>query len=325
MGSFVELYKSEKREVEWKTEHMRTAPVAKKASQIDELAAPRPRGWMDMFVTIYLALHMLWIYTTAMVGRMYVDFVYAATSSNAKQILVIGDDLAYGVGDWATLVGYPGIHRRFNEYILAQANKKILFRGITWISYCFAKSGSTTGEWLPNRMRDAKVDRTTCYFDQCFDKYIGKYGRGAEIVCIMLGMRDRCEPEETVANLRAIVVELLKRGRFVLLATLPVPPRIRSNHEAHRRFILRNQLIEQMMEGVKAEYGEVSGYTGAYVIPIGRMSFEDRMFCFGDRFLSGSGYTRCASQFIDQLAPTMRAVEFRSTIPKAFPMGSAFQ
>jgi hypothetical protein len=78
---------------------------------------PRTRGWADLFVTLYMAVHLFWIYFTAMVGRLHIEIVHGGTSSTAKQIVVIGDDLAYGVGDWATLMGYPGIHRRFNEQI----------------------------------------------------------------------------------------------------------------------------------------------------------------------------------------------------------------
>lgn len=285
---------------------------------------PQTRGWGDMFVTLYMAAHLVWIYFTAMVGRLHIEFVYGGTSSTAKQIVVIGDDLAYGVGDWATLMGYPGIHRRFNEQLAREEGRKVLFRGITWLAYCYAKAGSTTGDWLPNRMRQAAVDRRTCHFDQCFDRYIGKFAKGADIVCIMLGSRDRCEPEETVTNLRAIALELVKRGKYVLLATIPVSGTIRRHQEALRRFTLRNQLLEAMVEGLQTELGAVPGYTGVHAVSLGRMLFEDRMFCFGDRFLSGSGYSRVATQFLEQLMPIMRAVEFRSVIPKAYPMGSAF-
>ena len=283
---------------------------------------PTGRGWRELFLAVFLALHLVWIHTMTVFGRVYVDFVFGTTYG--RQIVVIGDDQAYGVGDWVTMFGYPGLHRRINEYIAQQQKKNALFRGTLWTAYCYATPGSTTADWLPNRMRDPKADRATCYFDQCFDKYIGKYNRGADIVCVMLGCRDRCEPEETVENLRCIIVELVKRGKYVLIGTLPMAPRIVKIHEANRRFVARNQQIEAMVAEVHAELSTVAGYTGVFAIPLGRMAFEERMFRFGERFLSGPGYTRCASLFIDQLLPVMRSVEFRATIPKAYPMGSPF-
>lgn len=271
----------------------------------------------DLWLVIFLSLHLLWIQMTSLCGRFYLSFVFGGTVN--KRIVVIGDDNAVGVGDWTMLLSYPGLHRRFNEQIGRESPK-----GVKWTAHNFAKSGSTTENWLPGGIKIVGKDRHKCLFDCCFDKYIGAYADAA-IVCIFLGSRDRCEPADTVANLKIICMELLRRGKYVLVATLPMSPRVAAHAEANRRFTLRNQLIEAMIASVHADQHTVSGFTGLYAIPLGRMAFDDRMFRFGERFLSGQGYSRCATVFMDQLTQVMRSIEYKGMIPKAYKMGSAFQ
>jgi hypothetical protein len=204
-----------------------TPPTTQQA--VAEPPKPNPqliaalRRWVLLYRSVHLAFHVLWLQVSLVVGRMFVSFVAGEIRSSNRKIVVIGDDSAVGVGDWVTLLSYPGLNRRLNDVINKDVSTRLVGRGIFWNAFNGGKSGSTTEDWVPDAL---KSKRTTArrwkligdynIFESLFDPNVGEH-RDADIVCVMLGIHDKAvlakEQEEDLSrSQRSKRVDDMERG-----------------------------------------------------------------------------------------------------------------
>ncbi|KAJ3298110.1 hypothetical protein HDU79_000512 [Rhizoclosmatium sp. JEL0117] len=112
----------------------------------------------------------------------------------SHQIVVIGDEIAYGVGDTSRLGAPPGLAKHLCQKLMNEAKVKHI-----WEIYNQGKSRSTSRDWLPRSERKDGSD-SKGYFESVFSN---KKTEQAEVVIIMLGFNDASKEVFTGARLDA--------------------------------------------------------------------------------------------------------------------------
>ena len=326
------------------------------------------RQWVQLFRAVHLAFHVLWLQVSLIVGRAFVSFVAGEIRSSNRKIVVMGDDAAVGVGDWVTIVNYPGINRRLNDTINKDVNTRLIGRGIFWNAFNGGKSGSTTEDWLPDRLKSQRTEARRWkligqynLFESLFDPNIGEH-RDADIVCMLLGMHDKAsvskEQEEDLSrsqrskrvddmekgtgsittfspenyaptrlNLKKILVELVKRNKCVLVATIPISPEVLSNESKQRQrdaHLARNDAIRLAVQDVQALLKGTEREGMVQLVDAYFSAFLADCFRFGGLYLGGRGYDKMTELFMEKLPALMRAVDKDRRIPTANAKFSLF-
>ncbi|KAI9351497.1 SGNH hydrolase-type esterase domain-containing protein [Obelidium mucronatum] len=132
------------------------------------------------------------------------------------QLVVIGDDFAYGSGDVQRLGSPPGLAKHLCNKIMKERKVKHV-----WEFFNCGIVGSTSRDWLP-RSQLTKDAVSKGYFDKVFSN---KRTEKAEIVIIMVGFNDArtnesISPEETIQNITSICRVLRNLGKDVYLCTI---------------------------------------------------------------------------------------------------------
>lgn len=305
--------------------------------------------WGQLFRSALLLAHILWIQAFLVLGRFYVSFVGGHINSFTRKIVVVGDDTALGLGDWVTVLSYPGIHRRLNDRINHDVMKRLVGRGVFWNAFDGGKSGSTTADWIPDRdmttthpnSQQAKLRRkwkligTRNIFDSLFDPNVGQH-RNADIVVVCLGKYDtvkKIDVVETQKNLRIIVSQLVKRNKYVIVCTVPPFPVLfqstsRESQQAdcptaRSQWRARNQAIMDLVPSIRQELPrECQDMVHAADVCKG---LPPDVYRFDGAFLAGKGYDHVANSILEVLTPVMRLVDGDKGVLKASANYSHFR
>lgn len=294
--------------------------AAKKARDI----ANAKKEWSNMISLLHFMFHGLWLQLYLMIGRIYISFVGGPITTYNRKIVIAGDDMALGVGDWVTFFSYPGLHRRLNDTINSDFSTRLTGRGVFWNAYDGGKSRSTTKDWLPERdvpasdklKRKWKLIGARNIFESLFDPNVGEH-RNADIVVLTIGNFDRCEPKETKQNLVKIIVELLRRNHCVVMLTMPMYPSKLKNKDDRDLQRQRNEAIREAVASVQATLSEER-------VPMLRLCDIERdaplatdiHYRFDGAYLSGRGYDTVVKPLQEQLIPLMRHVLIDRALPK---------
>lgn len=304
--------------------------------------------WVALWTSFHLMLHMLWLQATLFFGRFYISFVGGEISNFNRKLVVIGDDSALGVGDWVTLLSYPGVHRRLNEVINLDTMTRPIGRGVMWNAYDGGRSASMSSDWLPecemtrelvNLKRKWRLIGTRNLFDSLFDPNVGEH-RNADIVIVMLGQHDRCNPQETKLNIIKICVELMKRNKYVIVCAVPNYPYLlgtgngspsaRPSPNAPKllaEWKARNEALRDAVKYIQTNVVEFAKERHGMVefSNIVERPLPYNYFRFNGRFLSGRGFDTITKDLLEQLRPMMRRVDKDKAIPKATATYSHFR
>ena len=132
------------------TQRVDTQPGAEGATPVPEKNGKVTKD--DVFVKyaktyqlVHLALHLLWLnFHIRLVGQLITNFIYGPWSPTNRKVVIIGDDLALGVGDWVMLGRTPGIQGRLNKVLNKDEASRIIGRGVLWTSMTCARAWRCT-------------------------------------------------------------------------------------------------------------------------------------------------------------------------------------
>jgi hypothetical protein len=187
-----------------------------------------------LVVSLTLASICLWWMKMSMVVSGWYRKVQLHRSDAVDRlIVVVGDDLAMGIGD--SFGTSSGIIRRIASNLNAVHDARTLSKGVKWHCFVEARCGSTSADWRPERSlsgverakrRSWRLLGEFNYLDSLFDPNVGSW-RFANIVCLIFGFQDVIRgipPHLTGLYLKEIIYELvLRRGKVVLVSTIPAP------------------------------------------------------------------------------------------------------
>lgn len=147
------------------------------------------------------------------------------------RIAVIGDGIALGFGDFVTFYSkQAGVTRRFQVALNAAFKSKTLL--MKWRVFNRGHFASTSENWNPTTTTKPKFHQFMLKqgSQNLFDSTFGRKSmvRGAQIVVVIVGTMDARGPrgspgrevKYTVENVGALVEELTKRGKYVILCRL---------------------------------------------------------------------------------------------------------
>ncbi|KAJ3007242.1 UNVERIFIED_CONTAM: hypothetical protein HDU68_003620, partial [Siphonaria sp. JEL0065] len=162
----------------------------------------------------YIAL-IVWINQTFFCSSPFCSSRYGKFS---HQLVVIGDDFAYGYGDSNHRLGSPpGLAKHLCNKIMKERKVKHV-----WELFNQGIVGSTSRDWLPrSELKDGAKSKGL--FDKVFSN---KRMEKAEVVIVMVGCNDArtttdpISPEETVQNITSICRVLRNLGKDVYLCTI---------------------------------------------------------------------------------------------------------
>jgi hypothetical protein len=151
-------------------------------------------------------------------------------------MVILGDDVAYGMGDTKNIFQIPGIASKLKLILEKTPNIKQ-----TWDIYNCGVPNSTSRDWLPT---SEKKTSDTTLFERVFQ--VKKY-QDAKIVILLVGYNDGrhasvIRPHETLDNIASISKVLLNMGKEVYVCPI-------LNHADHKLGDLygdnleRNELI----------------------------------------------------------------------------------
>ena len=211
---------------------------------------------------IHLALHLLWLnFHIRIVGQLITNFIYGPWSPTNRKVVIMGDDLALGVGDWVMLGRTPGIQGRLNTVLNKDEASRIIGRGVIWTAMTCAKAGSTSADWVPvslmtkeqqksfatkHRVDSAPQAKGASLFDKAFNSRVGNH-KDADVVVIVVGSKDRCPMKESVENIQKIASALMHLGKSVVVCTVPLGFAALQVQGVPAMFRERNQLFHQMV------------------------------------------------------------------------------
>jgi lysophospholipase L1-like esterase len=211
---------------------------------------------------------------------------FGVPSTRNRKVVIVGDDVAYGVGDWVVVGGDFGFLQHLPRWPL-----RGLF--LRWTAFNAAVRGSTTTDWMPktNRFLDA------------FDVDAGAHA-DADVVLVMLGLLDRVPAAVTAKNLETICRALEERGKVVLVATVPIPAAAERTAGAVDRLKKRSDMIREMLQRGWPDATDRVRLGADLTVP--RQHYD---FCFDGRYFSALGYKHCARLWAEPLLMACKVVE----------------
>ncbi|KAJ3292817.1 hypothetical protein HK104_004992 [Borealophlyctis nickersoniae] len=226
-------------------------------------------------------------------------------SKYKNDIVIIGDDFAFGYGDYITLGDLPGLASHLRRALRRQKNLRQ-----SWIIHNCGENMSTSADWLPTSLKSSDMKKKT-HFEKVFSnpRYLA-----AEIVLILLGFHDgrarpgrpAISPEETVQNIVGIVKVLRNMEKEVWIC-----PVATNNDKAHGdRFVEENLQRNVML----LEWLENNKDPGVHCGPqIHRGNFEYRhksLYYLDMEHFSSKGYRKLAGDFADLITNSLVKREF---------------
>ena len=280
-------------------------------------------AWSRLWFILHLAFHAVWLslHNTIM-GNWGESFVFGRTSHFNRKVVLLGDDLALGVGDWVQFLQTPGCHGRLNRKLNKDVHNRLVGRNVLWTAFSSGVAGSTTEDWLPSAKRNPAS--RFWLFGQAkkkggrniFQSAVGEFGMhgDADVAVLIMGSRDLCDVKDTVTNLEVILRALSReRGISTVVSTLPLPRALLRNPEAAIRWRHRNNLISEMVKRVGEELG---GKTTA-LVGMDEFVKKEEHFRFSGRMPSGAGYNAMGEALMAALTPVMRKVDGPASLKMA--------
>ena len=237
---------------------------------------------LQMYIIVRSFLHSIWI---AVNNFIWTNKLFRRSRLRRKAV-VIGDENAFGFGDWIICSQTPGIAK----YLQAEIRSKEDAR-FQWSVFNAGSSGSTTDAWLPDAPQKGTFGKSL------FDQNFGANGShsDADVVIIFMGSNDTSQdPDQTGRNLIKISEELVKQGKRVWINTIPTKGYL-GQGKAKLGWVLceRNQGIRKAHAALeKQNPTPMHVYMGVDVEPYKRTE----LFCFDEVHLSGKGYRRVAKE-----------------------------
>mgnify|MGYP001565127867 FL=1 len=216
---------------------------------------PMRKSFNELWLRVHFALHLWWIWVFHRVrdwllgSRWSLAATEAVASSRpgaaggqhrrkVKRILHIGDELAYGTGDWVIPGEVAGL---FNHLALPLPT---MLR--QWEVATLGRPRSSSADWRPDAPpwhHDSAVSRPRVVmaprrggtsdgarsslnlFDECFHATMGRF-TDVDVVLITLGLNDTCSPEATTSNVAKLANGIVDSipGCIVVVSTCLVPP-----------------------------------------------------------------------------------------------------
>ncbi|KAJ3074254.1 hypothetical protein HDU99_001768, partial [Rhizoclosmatium hyalinum] len=218
----------------------------------------------------------------------------------SHQIVVIGDEIAYGVGDTSRLGAPPGLAKHLCQKLMNEAKVKHI-----WEIYNQGKSGSTSRDWLPRSERKDGSD-SKGYFESVFSN---KKTEQAEVVIIMLGFNDArvtanpISPAESVQNISSICRVLRNLGKDVYLCTISTyGDKVVLTEAQTEGNVVRN-------EGILEYLNSKEVFTGAR-LDAQSYEFRSKEFYKDGVYLNQKAYKKLAKDFGDMILNTLVKREF---------------
>ncbi|GAB5370924.1 hypothetical protein AAMO2058_001535000 [Amorphochlora amoebiformis] len=243
-----------------------------------------------------------------------------------KKLLIIGDGVAGGYGDYATCAESPGLVRHLYRIIAVEPTLRLPWKLINCGLF-----GTTSDDWSPECKAEedsfrsygrafgvVEEARRRCMrptpkplWKKVFDD---KRYRDAEVVIVCVGLNDSKygllpdDPKSTLNNIKSISEALLDMKKEVILCTIPLRWRLVGGEHAElfTKDYDRNCLIAQYVEERKCPQL-------TFGIDFGARLFNNPAFYSTDAVhLCSAGYKKWASEMREALVPAMVRVEART-------------
>ena len=142
----------------------------------------------------------------------------------AQRVVIIGDGLALGYGDWVRLGQLAGVAGRLEKRFGKEPLR------LNWSVQNRGHFGATSGDWLPDSASRPRhcgwwcCVRRSLFGDIFGDRRGGSAAAAPAIVVVAVGAMDvrrGFPPAYTARNVEAIVRELTARGSIVVVAGVP--------------------------------------------------------------------------------------------------------
>ncbi|KAI8895491.1 hypothetical protein BC833DRAFT_159147 [Globomyces pollinis-pini] len=217
-----------------------------------------------------------------------------------NKIVIIGDDIAAGVGDIDALLHIKGIA----SPLALQLRKNTRIKQ-TWRIYSCGVVGSTSEEWLPTS--EKKNDKTT-HFETVFNN--PKYA-DAKIVIIFLGFNDErngsLSADDTYENIVAISKVLTNMGKPVYICPVPTHADHLVSDELYGNNLRRNELLDLYTDNETRPLI----FKGPQIHGLNYEYKGDFLYAPDAQHFSPRGYVKIAKDFEDLLENHMVRIEFK--------------
>ncbi|KND01771.1 uncharacterized protein SPPG_03563 [Spizellomyces punctatus DAOM BR117] len=222
-------------------------------------------------------------------------------SNYKNKIVIIGDDFAFGYGDFVTSAGVPGLAGHLKRVL--QSDRYKLRQ--SWIIYNCGVIGSTSADWLPKSAKEANSPKTQ--FEKVFDN--PTYA-DADAVVLLVGFNDsRSQPalsaEDTVHNISAICRVLRNMGKDIWVCSIPNNGEEAKGDAALEESMRRNEILLGWLENNKDDIR--SGPR----IDVMHYEYRHKSFWYVDQdHLSTKGYRKLAKDLADLMGTALVKREF---------------
>lgn len=212
---------------------------------------------MGIFEEIINFIENIWFLLYVMVIRftrwMTQVVLWGKVSSGGmdRLVLLVGDGIAEGIGDG---LAYGGLSLRLGRMLVKEKKEGLLKMHWSVANCGFYRSNSE--DWLPGGGRPPKRALHGVKKSLFVDTFVEGKFKDADVVVLFIGGEDESTEEDmfigtnqTVANIKALTVELQGLNKQVVIATIPA---YSDDKEVKDRVRQRNHLIKQFIEGTEA-------------------------------------------------------------------------
>mmetsp|Transcript_13195 Transcript_13195/g.33682 ORF Transcript_13195/g.33682 Transcript_13195/m.33682 type:complete len:282 (-) Transcript_13195:35-880(-) len=243
-----------------------------------------------------------WWFRFALFYQSVVYPVRARLANADHTLLLMGDGLVLGYGDYVTLTGTWGLSARLKAVLSSLPNRR---RG--WDVITMGHLYSTTDDWLPNSSRQPHHRPKSIRANLWTDAWQKLEQPRVDIAVLLVGGwdhkygKDPSDLEKTLYHWQQLALHLRKRSEFVVI----VPTPIAGLHLGSRRAnITRNKLLAQWMNK-QPDPNIVMG-----------PSLEQRDYLrwfssFDPPHMSSKGYKRLASELGELVHKMIIACEYK--------------
>ncbi|KAJ3159989.1 hypothetical protein HDU86_001254 [Geranomyces michiganensis] len=222
-------------------------------------------------------------------------------SKYRNQIVIIGDDTAFGYGDGLQLGGSPGIAGQLRRAL--QSDRYKLRQ--SWTIYNRGIYGTTSADWRPSsgETGSAKTKFQTVFDDPLYAT--------AEIVILIVGFNDgrvkpEILPEDTVANISATCRALRTMGKEVWVLTVPTNGDEQKGDHFLEMNLRRNEILVNWLETCNDE-----GIKAGPRLDALHSEYRHKAFFSTDgEHFSAKGYRKIAKDLADLMPSSLIKKEF---------------
>lgn len=238
------------------------------------------------------------------------------SSPRHKKVIIIGDSVAAGYGDYTTCLGAPGVLRHVRRDALIDPRVRL-----NWSFLNYGAYGSTSADWRPDCKVPPRVSRFGPAFGRCRRDRRSLWKRtfsdprlaDVDVVVVCVGINDGAaglSPKDTADNIRSITRALSARRprpAEVVVCSMPLRWRLsRASGTGGDAFRADRERARLVRQAVTAEKGAVVGAdlaSAAYNRP--------NLYTPDALHFSADGYRRWASDLLEALVLAMVRVEWQ--------------